>query len=121
MAVRDDGHVVDRGEGADPDQLGRAAAPLRVALDHAKRALFQVVVNLPAALNVFTGSDRDRRASAQLGKAADLFRLSRLFDPAGAVALRLFGPGEGVTEVPSAVHVEHQLGIIADGLANDAD
>jgi hypothetical protein len=65
--------------------------------------------------------DRDRRAFAKLGEAADLFRLRGLFDPARAVALHLPGPGERVSEVPAAVNVEHKFGIFAYGFAYDAD
>ena len=55
------------------------------------------------------------------GEAVDLFGVSGFFDPVRAVLLDLMGPLERVVLVPSAVGVEHEFGVVADGFAQDAD
>src|SRR5436853_35633 len=46
--------------------------------------------------------------------------MRRLFQPVWMVTLYLLGPLERVGLVPAAVDVEHELHVIADGLAQDA-
>jgi len=46
----------------------------------AEGAGFQVVIDLPTALNMLAGSDGDGGAFAELGEAIDLFGLGALFD-----------------------------------------
>src|SRR5260370_35786891 len=55
------------------------------------------------------------------GEAVDLFRVGGFFDPVGAVLFNLVGPLEGVVLCPSAVGVEHEFGVVADGFAQNAD
>src|SRR5258708_13710228 len=57
----------------------------------------------------------------QDGEAVDLFRVGGFFDPVGAVLFDLMGPFEGVILCPSAVGVEHEFGVVADGFAQNAD
>src|ERR1019366_2753552 len=108
-------------DGADLEQLGGTAAPLRIALDDAEGAGFEVVIDLPSTLNVFARGDGDGGAFAKLGEAIDLFGLGSFLDPAGAGGFYAPGPLEGIGEVPAAVGVEHELGIVADGLGEEAD
>src|ERR1019366_1985724 len=107
-------------DGADLEQFGGASAPLRIALDDAEGAVFEVVIDLPSPLNVFARGDGDGGAFAQLGEAIDLFGLGGLLDPAGTVGFDALGPLEGIGQVPAAVDVEHEFGIVADGLAEEA-
>src|SRR6267154_181431 len=55
------------------------------------------------------------------GEAVDLFRMSGFFDPVGTVLFDLMSPLEGVVLCPSAVGVEHEFGVVADGFAQNAD
>src|SRR5450759_4867676 len=52
VPVRDHGDIEEGSNGADLQQFGSAAAPLRVALDYAESAGFQVVINFPSTLYV---------------------------------------------------------------------
>src|SRR5207302_10248998 len=91
-----------------------------VGLYDGKSSRLQVALDLPASVEVFAGGDGDGCAAMHDGEAVDLFRVSGFFDPVGAVLLDLVGPLERVVLGPSAVGVEHEFGVVANGFAEDA-
>jgi len=110
VAVRDDGDVVEGGEGADLFEFGDAAAPFGVGLDDANGVGLEETMDFPAAVEVFAGGDGDAGGRAEPGVGIDFFTGEGFFEPAGFEGFDFFAPLEGVGEIPAVEDVEHDVG-----------
>src|SRR5258708_10221106 len=117
----DDWYVMQRGNGTYSDQLGDATTPLRVGLDYGKGAGLEVALYFPSAVKVLARGDGDGGAAADGGETLNLFGVRNLFHPVGAVLFHPVGPIQSVVLIPSALCVEHDLGIVTEGFTENAD
>ena len=110
------------GEPGDAQGLGEAGGSGRVELYVTDAALDDEIAHREAGQLALAMRQRDRR---RRGKAREIGRLQipmqGLFEPENPVRLDGAGKFDGVRQVVSRVHVEHQQRLVADRSADRTD
>ena len=112
---------MDLGQGGDPPHLGQPAAVGDVGLDHAAGALRQELVERRRADEAL--ARRDRRAHRPLdgGDVVDPLRPARLLEPEEVELLERCGEQVPHARARPGVAVDHDVDVVADGIAHRGD
>ena len=103
------------GQCGDAQRLGKPGGPRRVELHVADAAIDDEIAHREAGQLALAMRQRDRRRRREPREIGRLqIPVQRLLEPEDAVRLDAAGELDAVRQIVGRVHVEHQVGLLAD-------